>query len=160
MDLERLIQQIARLLKARKLTISVCESCTGGMLGAALTRVSGSSEYFLGGIIAYADAVKKKVVGVKARVLGRYGAVSAESACEMARGVQQRLQSDISVAVTGIAGPTGGSVEKPIGTVFIAIARDKGVRVRRFRFKGTRERIRRSACLRALELLKQELRNA
>jgi nicotinamide-nucleotide amidase len=160
MDLDRLIQQIARVLKAKKLTISVCESCTGGMLGAALTKVSGSSEYFLGGVIAYADAVKRKVVGVKAGVLASHGAVSAESACEMARGVQQRLQSDISVAVTGIAGPTGGSVDKPVGTVYIAIAGDKGVHVRRFRFKGTRENIRHAACLRALELLKQELHNA
>ena len=160
MDQERLIQQIARLLRARKLTLCVCESCTGGMLGATLTSVSGSSEYFVGGIIAYSDAVKKRVVGVSTRVLARFGAVSAETACEMAQGVQKRLRSDIAVAVTGIAGPTGGSADKPVGTVYVAVAQDKGIHVKRFRFKGTRERIRRSACRRALELLKQELRNA
>ena len=160
MELDRLIQYVARRLKARKLTVSVCESCTGGMLSTILTTVSGSSKYFLGGVIAYSDAVKKKAVGVKAQTLARFGAVSAETACEMAKGVLRRLHSDMAIAITGIAGPTGGSTDKPVGTVYIAVARDRGIRVRRFGFKGTRDRIRRAACRRALELLKEELRNA
>jgi PncC family amidohydrolase len=160
MELNRLIEQVARRLKARKLTVSVCESCTGGMLSAALTSFSGSSKYFLGGIIAYSDAVKRKAAGVKAESLARFGAVSAETASEMAQGVQRRLRSDVAIAITGIAGPTGGSVDKPVGTVYIAVARGKGIRVERFQFKGTRKRIRSSACRHGLELLKEELRNA
>ena len=158
--MEHLIEQVANRLMVDKLTVSVCESCTGGMLGAALTAVSGSSKFFLGGVIAYSDDVKRKAVGVKSETLARFGAVSAETACEMARGVQRKLQSDIAIAITGIAGPSGGSVDKPVGTVYIALARDKGVRVERFYFKGTRKRIRSSACRHALGLLKEELPDA
>ena len=160
MELERLIQRVARRLKMRNLTVSVCESCTGGMLGAALTSVPGSSRYFLGGVIAYSDVVKQKVVGVKVQTLKRYGAVSDEVAREMARGVQRRLRSEMAIGITGVAGPAGGSAGKPVGTVYIAVARRKKIRVERFSFKGTRLNIRRSACRRALEMLYEESRNA
>jgi nicotinamide-nucleotide amidase len=156
---DTLARQIGKLLATKKLTISVCESCTAGMLGAAFTSISGSSKYFQGGFIAYSDTVKKKIVGVKARTLEHFGAVSAESASEMALGVKKKIKSDIGIAVSGIAGPGGGSKEKPIGTVYIAVAMKKTVTVKRFLFKGRRQTIRRSACKHALELLREELRN-
>lgn len=140
---------------SKGLTLSVCESCTGGLLAAALTSVPGSSGYFAGGIIAYADRVKADVVGVRPATLRRFGAVSAQAAREMARGVRKAARTDIAVAITGIAGPSGGSARKPVGLVYIAVAAKAGAVARRFLFKGSRTAVRSAAVREALILLKR-----
>lgn len=145
------------MLLEKKLSISVCESCTGGMLGAAITRIPGSSRYFAGGIIAYSDAVKKRVVGVKSSTLERSGAVSAQTAREMACGVRIRMSTDIGVALTGIAGPTGGTPKKPVGLVYIAIAAGSKVKVKRFVFGGTRQTVRKNSVEKAFGMIKEIL---
>jgi nicotinamide-nucleotide amidase len=160
MSEDALIRQVAKILTSKKLTISVCESCTGGLLGAAFTSMPGSSKYFLGGVIAYSDVVKQRIVGVKPSTLSSFGAVSAETAREMALGVKHKMNSDIVIAITGIAGPGGGSDEKPVGTVHIALVTNKTFTTQQFRFKGRRQTIRRSACRKALEMLSKGLRDA
>jgi nicotinamide-nucleotide amidase len=154
-----LAKVIGKLLTERQMTLAVCESCTGGMLGSVITSIPGSTEYFVGGIVAYSDFTKKKIVGVKASTLNRSGAVSANVAKEMALGVKRKLMSDIGIGITGIAGPTGGSREKPLGLVYIGLAMKGKVIVRRFLFKGGRQTVRRSACKEALGLLKKILRD-
>jgi PncC family amidohydrolase len=154
-----LARRVGNLLNARRLTISVCESCTGGMLGAAITAIPGSSEYFLGGIIAYANTVKMKVAGVKPAALRRFGAVSAEVAQAMASVVKKKLRSDIGIGITGIAGPEGGSLDKPVGTVYIAIAINRRVTVQHYLFRGNRDAVRKSACKHALKRLEHILFN-
>jgi PncC family amidohydrolase len=141
------------LLKAAGQTISVAESCTGGLLGAWLTAASGSSAYFLGGVIAYDDSVKTSVLGVSPDVISEFGAVSAESALEMARGARRLLQSDLALSITGIAGPTGERPGKPIGTTFVALAAPGGESVRHFVFEGDREGNRAEAALTAIEMV-------
>jgi PncC family amidohydrolase len=123
------------------------------MVSAALTSVPGSSLYFRGGIVAYANGVKAGLLGVPAEMLARRGAVSEAVARRMAKGVRTRLTADVSVAVTGIAGPGGGTAAKPVGTVFVAVADDRGSEARRFRFRGTRAAVRSRSCAAALALL-------
>jgi PncC family amidohydrolase len=141
------------LLKAAGQTIAVAESCTGGLLGAWLTAASGSSAYFLGGVIAYDDSVKTGVLGVSPVVIARYGAVSAESALEMAHAARLLLRSDLALSITGIAGPTGERPGKPIGTTFVALAAPGGESVRHFAFDGDREGNRAEAALAALQMV-------
>jgi len=148
---------IGKLLSKKQLTISVCESCTGGMLGSVITSIPGSSRYFVGGIITYSDGMKARVVGVKTTTLKRFGAVSAEVAQEMARGVQKKMAADVGVAITGIAGPGGGTAPKPVGLVYIAVAAKKRATVRRFLFKGGRQKIRKAAVNAALILSRKTL---
>jgi PncC family amidohydrolase len=125
MKQEPLEAKIAKLLTAKNLTFAVAESCTGGLVGHRVTKVPGSSTYFLGGIVAYAYDIKERLLGVKHNTLYDHGAVSAETAGEMARGARRALGTDIGLSVTGIAGPTGGTPDKPVGLVFIALsARD------------------------------------
>ena len=156
---EPLAKIIGKLLTKKQMTLTVCESCTGGMLGSIITSTPGSSRYFVGGIIAYSDFIKKKIVGVKGSTLKRSGAVSAEVAKEMALGVRRKMMSDIGIGITGIAGPTGGSREKPVGLVYIGVAMKRKVFARRFLFEGGRQTIRKSACIEALGLLKKILRD-
>jgi nicotinamide-nucleotide amidase len=113
-------QAIGHLLKEKGLTLATAESCTGGAVAALITSVSGSSAYFLGSVVAYSNQVKKKLLGVNSTTLEIYGAVSEQTVIEMAEGVRHHLGSDIGIATTGIAGPTGGTAEKPLGTVWIA----------------------------------------
>ncbi len=153
MTVFELSKKIGKILASKKLKLSVCESCTGGMLGSILTRIPGSSRYFQGGIIAYSDKIKKEIVGVKAATLKNYGAVSVEVAKEMARGVRKRLRSDIGIGITGIAGPSGGTKRRPVGLVYISVSNRKHVFVKRFLFKGNREQIRKKTCREALFLL-------
>ena len=150
-------QRIGKLLLAKNLTLSVCESCTGGMLGSIITSVAGSSKYFLGGVVAYADNVKQEIVGVRSQTLQRCGAVSTAAVREMALGIKKRMRSDIGIAITGIAGPGGGSGIKPIGTVYIAIVVRKRITMQRCLFKGSRQEIRRAACAKTLDMLEQML---
>lgn len=119
MELE---QEIGELLKAKKLSLSTAESCTGGGIAALITSVPGSSDYFNGGIVAYSNEVKMSLLHVSAETLERYGAVSRETVTEMAKGAMKTLKTDCAVATSGIAGPGGGTPEKPVGTVWIAAA--------------------------------------
>ncbi|HEY1834939.1 MAG TPA: competence/damage-inducible protein A [Solirubrobacteraceae bacterium] len=124
-------EQVASLLRDGGLTIGTAESCTGGLLAARLTELAGSSDYVRGGVVAYADAVKVAQVGVPAALIGEHGAVSAEVARGLAAGACERLGVDVGVGITGIAGPGGGSAEKPVGLVWLAVARDGGVAMTR-----------------------------
>ena len=119
---EALEEAVGRLLAERGLTVAVAESCTGGLIAHRLTNVPGSSAYFLGGVVAYANEVKERVLGVRPETLRRYGAVSRETALEMARRVRRLLGADIALSATGIAGPAGGTPEKPVGLVYVALA--------------------------------------
>jgi PncC family amidohydrolase len=149
----RALRCLARILTRKKLTLSVCESCTSGMFGSLITSIPGSSKYFLGGIIAYSDRVKNKVVGVRTRTLERHGAVSAETVLEMAQGVRRIFRSDIGIAITGIAGPSGGSKEKPVGLTFIGLRHRQKNMIRHFVFEGGRAAVRQGACQAALNLI-------
>ena len=144
---------VGDLLRQHRLTVAVAESCTGGLLGKRLTAVPGSSDYFVGGIICYSDRLKQQLLGVHAETLREHGAVSEAVVQEMVRGVQQSTGADCAIAITGIAGPGGGSAEKPVGTVWIACAIDGTVRTRRFVLPGDREEIRERAAQAGLALL-------
>ena len=145
------------MLDERHLTLAVAESCTGGLLGHRLTSVSGCSRYFLGGVIAYANSVKAGQLGVDSATLEVEGAVSAEVARQMAEGVAARLGADVGVGITGIAGPGGGTEERPVGLVFMAVAGPAEGCVRRCEFAGDRAGIKEAACEAALELLSEYL---
>jgi nicotinamide-nucleotide amidase len=146
-----------KLLAERKLTVAVAESCTGGLLGARLTDVSGSSAYMLGGVIAYADSVKRHLLGVPAEVIEQNGAVSSEVAALMARGVRKITGADIGISVTGIAGPTGGTAAKPVGTTYIGVATGRLVRVEHRVWEGDRQANREQSVEAALRLLLDQL---
>lgn len=152
---QALAGRAGRLLAKQGKTLAVAESCTGGMLGAALTAVPGSSRFFLGGVIAYADEVKQRMLGVEAKVLAAEGAVSEAVARAMARGVRQRFRAAVGIGITGIAGPGGGTAGKPVGLVFIGVADVEGCKVSRYRFEGGRHRVRVSSCRAALAMLKE-----
>lgn len=148
---------IGESLREKGLKLALAESCTGGLLSSMITDVAGSSEYFLGSIVAYANGVKQTELGVKSGTLKKYGAVSKETAVEMARGVKKRLGSDISAAITGIAGPGGGTPEKPVGLVFIAVSKGRTTIVERFVFKGGRKSIKKQSAEAALSMLAEAL---
>lgn len=139
-------------LKAKGLKISTAESCTGGLISGAITAIAGASAVFDGGVCSYANAVKANFLGVSETTLNTVGAVSAATAAQMARGVRKLFSADISVAVTGIAGPDGGTEEKPVGTVYIAAATEEGVWVRRYLFSGDRATVRAKTVSAALRL--------
>jgi len=144
---------ISSLFALNNSTLATAESCTGGMLGGRITSISGSSAYYLGGVIAYSNQVKILELGVSPAVLRRYGAVSEQTARQMAIGVRERFKADFGISITGIAGPGGGSDVKPVGTVFIGLASGSECLVRRFRFKGSRQKVREAACDAALSML-------
>jgi PncC family amidohydrolase len=124
-------ERAGHFLRTAGFTLSVAESCTGGMLGGLLTEVPGSSEYFLGGVIAYADSIKQGLLGVSAATLREHGAVSGEVALEMARGVQSVTASSLALSITGVAGPGGGTAEKPVGLTYVALVGPEVERVER-----------------------------
>lgn len=144
-------------LRARRTRVAVAESCTGGMLGARITAIPGSSDAFVGGVIAYDDEVKLGALGVHAETLRAVGAVSEPVVREMARGARERLGADYGVAITGVAGPGGGTAEKPVGTVWIGLDERRHGAARRFNLIGDRDEIRRRATQAALEMLRREL---
>ncbi|HET9029373.1 MAG TPA: competence/damage-inducible protein A [Candidatus Aquilonibacter sp.] len=156
-DEESLESAIAAALRARQLTLSCAESCTGGRIAAALTRLPGSSETFWGGVVAYDNSVKQSQLGVREETLARFGAVSEETVREMAAGVRARLKTDVAIATTGIAGPSGGTAEKPVGLVWFALAKDERTIARSFVFSGDRSAVQRRATTMALGLLWHEL---
>lgn len=135
------------------MTVALAESITGGLIGALLTALPGSSRYFLASFVTYSDRAKADVLGVHHRTLAGHGAVSAECALEMAAGARRAGRADIGVAVTGIAGPGGGSAEKPVGLTYIAVDDGTGGHAERHVFPGGREEVRRAAAERALELI-------
>ncbi len=147
----------AQILKKSGVTVACAESCTGGNIAREITSVSGASSYFVGGVVSYANDVKKNVLGVSAQDLDKYGAVSETVACQMAQGVRRLTGADWAVSTTGIAGPDGGSAEKPVGTVWIAVSGPEGTKARKFLFSRTRERNIGKATQTALTWLVEEI---
>ena len=138
---------------AAGLTVSTVESCTGGLVGHLITETSGSSAYFMGGFVTYSDALKQAMVRVPSDVLEAHGAVSAQTAVAMAVGGRERTGASVAGAVTGIAGPDGGSPQKPVGLTYVAVADDRGTDVRRFLWTGDRGENKRASAEALLELL-------
>jgi PncC family amidohydrolase len=145
--------EVGEALRKRGLTLATAESCTGGLVGHRITNISGSSDYYKGGITAYANDVKTEILHVAREIVEEKGAVSAECAKAMANGVRALLDSDIGISTTGIAGPTGGTPEKPVGLVYIAVATKDYVYHEKHIFHGDREGNKREAADAALELL-------
>ncbi|UCF57576.1 MAG: CinA family protein, partial [Deltaproteobacteria bacterium] len=137
--------------------ISVAESCTGGLIGNLLTNVAGSSTYFLGGVVVYSNKSKVDLLDVSPETLEKYGAVSDLVVREMAEGVRKRLTSDMALSVSGIAGPEGGTRDKPVGTVYIGLAADNEVFSGKYRFWGTREHIKLNTSMMALDWVRRYL---
>jgi PncC family amidohydrolase len=156
-SLPDLAARVAALALERRTTLATAESCTGGMVAALLTEVAGVSAVFLGGVIAYANAAKRDLLGVPDEMLLAHGAVSGHVAVAMARGARGRLQADLAVATTGIAGPGGGTEQKPVGLTYIALASARGEQCRRFRFEGDRAENRVAAAREALVLILEAL---
>lgn len=148
---------IIEQLRRRGLSLGVAESCTGGLLAAALTDVPGASDVFRGGIVAYHNDVKQALLRVDAEILTMHGAVCRETAEAMASGALKVLEVDVAVAITGIAGPGGGSPEKPVGLVYIAVAGPQSTFVTKNVFEGSRDSVRRQSVARSLELLMEQL---
>jgi nicotinamide-nucleotide amidase len=153
-DERRVEELVLSLLRAQALTLVTAESCTGGMVAARLTDVAGSSESFVGGIVAYADEVKRSELGVPEQLLAEHGAVSAEAAAAMAEGARRRLGAGVAVAVTGVAGPGGGTAEKPVGRVYLHAVGPDGSLARTLDLPGEREQVRARATVTALHLLR------
>ena len=148
-------EMVADGLRARGATVAVAESCTGGLVGGRLTALPGSSDYFLGGVVAYANDVKVAALGVEPRLLDRHGAVSAEVATAMAEGARHATGATYGLSTTGVAGPDGGTAEKPVGLVFVGCAGPSGAHAVRQRFPGDRQSVREWAVARALHLLRE-----
>ena len=154
---ESLEQIVGYWLQMRNATIAVAESCTGGLLSERLTSISGSSRYFLGGAVVYSNALKTELAGVPTEMIDRHGAVSREVAAALAEGIRYRCESTLGVGITGVAGPNGGTAEKPVGLVFHAVASSTGTEVVQRNFPGDRKRIRRFASTMALDMVRKTL---
>lgn len=150
-------KKLGIILVKQKKTLAVAESCTGGMIGASITATPGSSRYFTGGVIAYNDGVKRKLLKVPASVLRKSGAVSGATVSAMADGARKLFRADAAVAVSGIAGPGGGTRAKPVGLVYIGVAAGKTTQAYEYRFKGSRQRIREQCTEQALRRLIEQL---
>ena len=149
----KLLNKVSDELKKQKVTIATAESCTGGLLAHTLTNISGSSEYFDRGVVSYSNKSKQELLGVPNQVLTQYGAVSKEVAESMASGIREKAMVQYGLATTGVAGPTGGTKEKPVGLVFISIATKDTVYVKDFLFSGDRLANKESTVTAALEFL-------
>ena len=154
---DSLEMRVGVLLRRRGLTLATAESCTGGLVGHRLTNVPGSSDYYLGGVVAYANAAKVALLGVDAALLVREGAVSAAVALQMAAGARERFGADIGLSTTGIAGPAGGTADKPIGLVFIALAAEGDTCCERHVWPHDREGNKAASAQRALEMVLEHL---
>ena len=154
---ESLEQIVGYWLQMRGATISAAESCTGGLLAERITSVPGSSRYFVGGAVVYSNQLKTELAGVPAEMIERHGAVSREVAAALAEGIRYRCESTLGVGITGVAGPGGGTAEKPVGLVFHAVASDSGTEVVQRNFPGDRKRIRRFASTMALDMVRKKL---
>ncbi len=156
-DEQTLEQVVVQSLIERKLTLSLAESCTGGLIASRITDVSGSSAALLAGVVSYSNEAKQSILGVPEQLLVEYGAVSEQVARAMAEGVRKITGSDIGISVTGIAGPTGGTPEKPVGLVYMALSSEKGTTAYRHRFMGSRKDIKWRSSQTALDMLRQSL---
>jgi len=155
--MELIVKQIHMLLLKNKKTIAVAESCTGGLISKILTDNPGSSNYFLAGIVSYNNKAKEKILKIPAAIIKKHAAVSKEIASLMAKSIQKISGADLGIGVTGIAGPGGGTKNKPVGTIFIAISGAGFSVTRKLRLKGTRANIRKQTATAALKLLKSKL---
>jgi nicotinamide-nucleotide amidase len=157
-DAETLEQVVGDRLRSAGKTISLAESCTGGLVSERLTEVPGSSDYFRGGIVPYSNEAKIELLGVDPRTLEAFGAVSEETAREMAEGARRRFATDFSISITGIAGPGGGTPDKPVGTVWLGLAeRDRETETKRLQVPGDRQTVRGWTCAASLEMLRVRL---
>ncbi|MBI4228882.1 MAG: nicotinamide-nucleotide amidohydrolase family protein, partial [Deltaproteobacteria bacterium] len=157
---EDLEQVVGELLKQKGFTLAVAESCTGGLLAHRITNIPGSSEYFERGVVSYSNESKEEILGVPRELIETKGAVSAEVVQSMAEGVRKLANTDLGVGISGIAGPTGGSSEKPVGTVFIGIScKNRGTFSRRYQFRGTREEIKIITSETALDWIRKFISN-
>jgi PncC family amidohydrolase len=154
---EALEIQVGEALRKRGWTLAAAESCTGGLLGHRITNVAGSSDYYTGSITAYANQAKERLLGVDPSTLAQYGAVSAETAGEMARGIRRMLGSDVGIAITGIAGPGGATPGKPVGLVWFGLSTPSGEWTWQCCFQGSREQIKDASAQEALHRLVQHL---
>jgi PncC family amidohydrolase len=157
MDADTLARQSGELLKQRQLWLATAESCTGGLLATHITNVPGSSEYFKGGVVAYSNEVKRQLLGVSSDIFSQHGAVSSETALAMASGARKLLQTDLALATTGIAGPSGGTPDKPVGRVYVALAAANTQECRSCLWDGDRWENREWSARVALELLLEHL---
>ncbi len=144
---------VGQLLKEKNFTLACAESCTGGLLTSRLTDIAGSSDYIKGSVVSYSNEVKMSVVGVKEETLKNFGAVSSQTALEMSAGVRKVLKTSIGTGITGIAGPGGGSPEKPVGLVYISVSGEKGDKVQKFNFSGSRTEIKNRSVDAALKMM-------
>lgn len=151
---ETLEEAVVSLLSKNGLTLTTAESCTGGLVSATIVNVAGASEVFRGGYITYTNKLKRNLIGVKKSTLEKYGAVSEETVYEMAIGAREDAKADVAVAISGIAGPGGGSPEKPVGLVYIAVAVGKKVTVNKYQFNGNRNKVRESSVSAALSMIR------
>lgn len=158
---DRAVADLLAALRAKGLTVGTAESCTAGMISARIADIPGSSDVLLGGIVSYSNDVKRKLLGVREETLRLHGAVSEECASEMASGARRALGCDIAVSVTGIAGPGGGTPEKPVGTVCFGISTADGVRTKTERFgeSGSRNGVRTLTVAAALGMIEDEIKN-
>lgn len=147
-----LAERLVALLLEKGMTITAAESCTGGLLAASIVSVSGASRVFPGSVVSYATRVKEELLSVDPEAVATYTVVSDPVARQMAQGARQLLGTDVAVSVTGVAGPTGGTEETPVGTVFVGVATKDGAHARRFSFRGDRDEVRRQAVEAALSL--------
>ena len=153
-------EEMGRKLRMAGVTIACAESCTGGLLTSTLTDVPGSSSYVVGSVVSYSNDVKMRILHVSEEILSVYGAVSEETARAMAEGVRHLMQTDIGVGITGIAGPDGGSPEKPVGLVYIATAVSAHTIVKKYNFSGTRIENKRAAVAQALAMIRDVIRSS
>jgi PncC family amidohydrolase len=151
-------EAVGWLLTEQGLTIAVAESCTGGLIAHRLTNVSGSSAYFIGGVVAYANEVKEQVLGVSGETLAVHGAISEETVREMARGACRLFDTDVAISATGIAGPTGGTPQKPVGLVYMALAAEDAECCERHLWQGDRLENKRQTAEAALAMLRRYLK--
>ena len=156
-DIIIIANKLVKITNEKQITLSTAESCTGGLIAAAITEIPGSSSIFHRGYVTYSNLAKQQVLNVQSYELKKFGAVSKEVASQMAIGAKLNSNADLSVAVTGIAGPSGGSGEKPIGTVFIALASKEDITVKNFIFEGDRAEIRMSTVRTALKIILKEI---
>lgn len=154
-DEDTMLELVSKGLKKHGLTLATAESCTGGLLGSQLTEQPGSSDFYMGGVISYSNALKEGFLGVNSQTLDQYGAVSAETAREMAAGIRERTRADLGISITGIAGPGGGSQEKPVGLVYIGLATSEGIKANKFQFHGGRDSIRQLTVQAALDWIRR-----
>lgn len=155
---KEILEKISLILKDKKLTVASAESCSGGLIAHTLTNISGSSDYFDRGVVCYSNKSKTELLDVPEDVIKKHGAVSEQVAKAMAKGIRKKSNVDIGISTTGIAGPTGGTKEKPVGLVFIALSTEKETLVKKFQFSGNRIENKESTCNAALQMLYEYIR--